>query len=161
MSKEEKTILISGAFNPLHFGHLLLLKDASKYGKVIVALNSDEWVIKNKGHLLFDFETRKSILEECKYVHKVISFDDSEGDVTYALFEVRPTYFGNGGSATSLSVPKEEMQVCGYLGIEPVFDLGNATSEINNDDLVAAQKSIIKHSNEQLQLLEGYLSSNQ
>ena len=48
MSKEEKTILISGAFNPLHFGHLLLLKDASKYGKVIVALNSDEWVIRTK-----------------------------------------------------------------------------------------------------------------
>ena len=49
----EKTILVSGAFNPLHFGHLLLLKDASKYGKVIVALNSDEWVMKNKGHLFF------------------------------------------------------------------------------------------------------------
>ena len=53
----EKTILVSGAFNPLHFGHLLLFKAASKYGKVIVALNSDEWVMKNKGHLLFDFPT--------------------------------------------------------------------------------------------------------
>ena len=60
MSNEEKTILISGAFNPLHIGHLLLLKDASNYGKVIVALNSDEWVMKNKGHLLFDFDTRVS-----------------------------------------------------------------------------------------------------
>ena len=78
----EKTILVSGAFNPLHFGHLLLLKDASKYGEVIVALNSDEWVLKNKGYLLFDFETRKSLLEECKYVSKVMPFDDSEGDVT-------------------------------------------------------------------------------
>ena len=96
----EKTILVSGAFNPLHFGHLLLLREASKYGKVIVALNSDEWVLKNKGYLLFDFETRKSLLEECQHVHKVIPFDDSEGDVTFALFEVRPTYFGNGGSAT-------------------------------------------------------------
>ena len=156
----EKTILISGAFNPLHFGHLLLLKDASKYGKVIVALNSDEWVLKNKGHLLFDFETRKSILEECKYVSKVIPFDDSEGDVTYALFEVRPTYFGNGGSATSLSLPKEEMQVCGYLGIEPIFDLGNVSSEINSGDLVLAQKSIISHANDQLQNLENNLSNN-
>ena len=61
----EKTILVSGAFNPLHFGHLLLLREASNYGKVIVALNSDEWVMKNKGHLLFDFETRKALLEEC------------------------------------------------------------------------------------------------
>tara|TARA_A100001515_G_scaffold104370_2_gene85003 strand:- start:159 stop:623 length:465 start_codon:yes stop_codon:yes gene_type:complete len=153
MSKEEKTILISGAFNPLHFGHLLLLKDASNYGKVIVALNSDEWVMKNKGHLLFDFETRKSILEECKYVSRVIAFDDSEGDVTYALFEARPTYFGNGGSATSLSLPKEELQVCGYLGIEPVFNLGDSTKDIDNDTLVAAQKSIINHANKELDKL--------
>ena len=149
----EKTILISGAFNPLHFGHLLLLKDASNYGKVIVALNSDEWVMKNKGHLLFDFETRKSLLEECEYVSEVISFDDSDGDAVYALFEVRPTYFGNGGSATSLSLPKEEVQVCGYLGIEPVFDLGDTSKNIDNDMLVAAQKSIINHANKELDKL--------
>ena len=109
-----------------------MLRDASKYGKVIVALNSDDWVLKNKGHLLFDFETRKSLLEECTHVSKVISFDDSEGDATYALFEIKPTYFGNGGSATSLSLPKEELQVCGYLGIETIFDLGNVSKEIEN-----------------------------
>ena len=149
----EKTILISGAFNPLHFGHLLLLREARKYGKVIVALNSDEWVKQNKGYLLYDFETRKSLLEECKYVSKVISFDDSDGDAVYALFEIRPTYFGNGGSATSLSVPKEELQVCGYLGIEPVFDLGNRIKNIDSDTLVAAQKSIINHANKELDKL--------
>ena len=150
----EKTILVSGAFNPLHFGHLLLLREASNYGKVIVALNSDEWVMKNKGHLLFDFETRKSLLEECEYVSEVISFDDSEGDAVYALFEVRPTYFGNGGSATSLSLPKEEMQVCGYLGIKPVFDLGDASKDIDNNMLVVAQKSIINHANKELDKLK-------
>ena len=150
----EKTILISGAFNPLHFGHLLLFKDASKYGKVIVALNSDEWVLKNKGHLLFDFETRKSILEECKYISKVISFDDSEGDVTYALFSVRPTYFGNGGSATSYSLPKEEMQVCGYLGIEPVFNLGDTSGDDVKESLMSVQQAIIKYANEKIEKLE-------
>ena len=154
MSSEKKSILISGAFNPLHFGHLLLLKDASKYGEVIVALNSDDWVIKNKGHLLFDFETRKSLLEECKYVSKVISFDDSEGDVTYALFQIRPTYFGNGGSATSLSLPKEELQVCGYLGIEPIFNLGDTSNNIDKNMLVDAQKSIINHANKELEKLK-------
>ena len=149
----EKTILVSGAFNPLHFGHLLLFREASKYGKVIVALNSDEWVMKNKGHLLFDFETRKALLEECEYVSQVISFDDSDGDAVYALFEIRPTYFGNGGSATSLSLPKEELQVCGYLGIKPIFDLGDISKNIDNNMLVAAQKSIINHANKELDKL--------
>ncbi len=146
----EKTILVSGAFNPLHFGHLLLFKAASKYGKVIVALNSDEWIIQNKGYLLFNFETRKSLLEECEYVSKVIPFDDSDGDAVYALFEVKPTYFGNGGSATSLSLPKEELQVCEYLGIEPIFNLGDTVKIINNDVLASAQKSIINHANKEL-----------
>ena len=117
MSEKEKTILVSGAFNPLHIGHLLLLKDASKYGKVIVALNSDEWVLRNKGHLLFDFQTRKRMLLESSYVSKVIAFDDEEGDASFALFKVKPDYFGNGGSLTSASIPKDEIQVCGYLGI--------------------------------------------
>jgi cytidyltransferase-like protein len=145
-----KTILISGAFNPLHFGHLLLLRDASKFGKVIVALNSDEWIIQNKGYLLFDFETRKSLLEECEYVSEVISFDDSEGDAVYALFEVRPTYFGNGGSATSHSLPEVEMRVCEYLEIEPVFNLGDTIKNIDDNILVSAQKSIINHANKEL-----------
>ena len=150
----EKTILVSGAFNPLHFGHLLLLREASKYGKVIVALNSDDWVRKNKGYLLFDFEARKSLLEECECVSKVIAFDDSDGDAVYALFEVRPTYFGNGGSATSLSLPKEELQVCEYLGIEPVFDLGDTIKNIDSDKLQSAQKSIINHANKELDKLK-------
>ena len=150
----EKTILVSGAFNPLHFGHLLLFREASKYGKVVVALNSDECVKKNKGYLLYDFEARKSLLEECKYVSKVVSFDDSDGDAVYALFEIKPTYFGNGGSATSLSVPKEELQVCEYLGIEPVFDLGNPIKNIDSSTLVAAQKSIINHANKELDKLK-------
>jgi len=149
----EKTILVSGAFNPLHFGHLLLIRDASKYGKVIVALNSDEWIIKNKGYLLFDFETRKSLLEECEYVSKVISFDDSDGDAVYALFEIRPTYFGNGGSATGYSLPEVEMRVCEYLGIEPVFNLGDTVKNIDDNILVSAQRSIINHANKELNKL--------
>ena len=160
MSDKEKTILVSGAFNPLHIGHLLLLKDASNYGKVIVALNSDAWVLRNKGHLLFDFETRKSLLEECTYVSKVISMDDDDNDACSALLEVRPTYFGNGGSATSTSLPKMELQVCGYLGIEPVFDLGNFSKLIDQDRLMNAQKSIINHANQQLKSLESNLSSD-
>ena len=87
----EKTILISGAFNPLHFGHLLMLKEASSYGKVIVALNSDQWVKRNKGHLLYDFETRKSLLEECMYVSKVVSFDDDEDDAVSYTHLTLPT----------------------------------------------------------------------
>ena len=160
MSEKEKTILVSGAFNPLHIGHLLLLKDASRYGKVIVALNSDEWVLKNKGHLLFDFETRKSMLLECPYVSEVIDFDDDEGDASFALFKVKRNYFGNGGSSISTSIPRDEMHVCGYLGIEPVFDLGNVLNNKNKDTISASQMAIVKYANEKLESLENNASSD-
>jgi cytidyltransferase-like protein len=150
----EKTILISGAFNPLHFGHLLLLKDASKYGKVIVALNSDDWVLRNKGHLLFDFESRKKMLLECSYVSEVVDFDDEEGDASFALFKVKPNYFGNGGSLTSASIPKEEMQVCGYLGIDPIFNLGDTSGSGVEKSLMSVQQAIIKYANEQIEKLK-------
>ena len=84
---------------------------------------------------MFDFETRKNLLEECEYVSQVISFDDSDGDAVYALFEIRPTYFGNGGSATGCSLPEVEMRVCEYLGIEPVFNLGDTVKNIDNNKL--------------------------
>ena len=45
------------------------------------------------------------------------------------------------------------MQVCGYLGIEPVFDLGDTTKNIDNNMLIVAQKSIINHANKQLDKL--------
>ena len=43
--------------------------------------------------------------------------------------------------------------MCGYLGIEPVFNLGDTSKDIDNNMLVAAQKSIINHANKELDKL--------
>ena len=50
-----KKVYVGMSADLIHPGHMNILKEASKYGKVIVALISDEWVLKNKGYLLFDF----------------------------------------------------------------------------------------------------------
>ena len=40
-----KLSVVSGGFDPIHSGHILYLEAASKLGdKLIVALNSDEWL---------------------------------------------------------------------------------------------------------------------
>ena len=45
-----KVILVSGGFDPLHKGHLDLLKEAKKMGDHLsVGLNSDEWLTRKKG----------------------------------------------------------------------------------------------------------------
>ena len=37
-------VLVSGGFDPLHSGHVKLIEHASRYGEIVVLLNSDEWL---------------------------------------------------------------------------------------------------------------------
>jgi D-beta-D-heptose 7-phosphate kinase/D-beta-D-heptose 1-phosphate adenosyltransferase len=162
LSKNNKvTILISGAFNPLHLGHLLLLKHANSYGEVIVALNSDEWIRRNKGYLLFNYETRKMFLEDFPYVSRVVEFDDSDGTVCDAIRKVKPTFFGNGGTIRSTSIPKEEFELCKELDVVPVFGLGESEDMIEEKYLVLTQDSILRHAINELDKLDKFREIHQ
>lgn len=71
--KKNKKILVDMTCSILHHGHIRLLKKASKYGKVIVALTSDKEVIKHKKFRPpLNFNQRKEILSSIKYVSEVI-----------------------------------------------------------------------------------------
>jgi len=70
---KSKKILVDMSATILHHGHVRLLKKASQFGKVIVALTIDREVKKNKGYRPeLNFKSRKEILESIKYVSKVI-----------------------------------------------------------------------------------------
>ena len=57
----------------IHHGHIRILKKASKFGAVIVALTKDKDIIKHKKFKPpLKFKERKEILESIKYVLKVI-----------------------------------------------------------------------------------------
>nr|MDO8110442.1 adenylyltransferase/cytidyltransferase family protein [Candidatus Sigynarchaeota archaeon] len=47
---KEKLVLIAGTFDLLHPGHLHLIEEAAKLGKVVVAVGTDAIVEKIKGH---------------------------------------------------------------------------------------------------------------
>lgn len=147
LNKDNKTtILVTGAFDPLHLGHLLVLKHASSYGELIVGLNSDEWLRKKRGFSLIDFIMRKTILElDIPFVSQVIEFDDTDGTSCDALRKVRPTFFGNGGSATALSLPKQELELCKELDIELIFNLGDTSGEFEERYIGLAQATILRH----------------
>ena len=45
-----KVVVVSGGFDPVHSGHIAYFNAAKKLGdKLIVALNSDDWLINKKG----------------------------------------------------------------------------------------------------------------
>ena len=72
-NKSTKRVLVDMSCTLLHHGHVRLLKKASKLGKVIVGLTTDDQIVSNKGYapeLLF--HQREEILLAIKYVSEVI-----------------------------------------------------------------------------------------
>jgi len=127
----EKTIVISGGMDPVHIGHVKMIKAAAELGRVIVVLNSDEWLVRKKGFAFMSFEERKYLLENIKGVSEVSDVDDSDGTVCEALQRLKPDMFGNGGDRTSDNTPEKE--VCLDIGIRMVWNLGGEKIQSSSD----------------------------
>ena len=120
MSK--KTIVVSGGFDPVHVGHVRMIRAAAEYGDVIVVINSDDWLMRKKGYIFMPWSQRREIIESIIGVHEVATVDDTDGTVCEALKRLQPALFGNGGDRTNKNTP--EMQVCEDLDIDMLWALG-------------------------------------
>ena len=118
----DKTIVISGGFDPLHVGHLNMIQAAAQLGDVTVVLNSDEWLINKKGYVFMPYKERNYLLKQLKGVVAVSAVDDSDGTVCEALQRLKPDIFGNGGDRTLQNTP--EVELCVKLNIATAWKLG-------------------------------------
>jgi len=125
------TIVTSGGFDPIHVGHLRMFKEASNYGRLIVVLNSDEWLIRKKGYAFMTFEERKEIIESFNCVSEVAVVDDLDDTVCESLERLRPTFFANGGDRKSDNVP--EVELCEKLGISLLWNIGGNKIQSSTD----------------------------
>jgi len=150
-------ILVSGAFDPLHIGHILLLKEAAEYGEVTIALNSDEWIIRKKGYVFMPFELREDLLMTVPYVKEVIGFDDFDGTVCSALESASPDFFGNGGNRSSQNTPKKEIELCEKLGIMPIWNLGEGVAD--NKYLMLTQSTIVRKTLEEVGKMNKFIEN--
>jgi cytidyltransferase-like protein len=115
-----KIAVVSGGFDPLHSGHINLLEQAAKFGnKLVVLVNSDEWLTRKKGRPFLPFEERSVIVQRMDMVDNVYAVDDTDGSVTNGLIQVRNAFghdhdyvFCNGGDRGKDNIP--EMSVEGY-----------------------------------------------
>ena len=126
-----KTVLVSGGFDPLHVGHLDLIKAANKLGEVLVALNSDDWLLHKKGYVFTPWEDRRRLLLALKLIIAVVPVSDSDGTVSAALRELKPDIFANGGDRKSAN-PKEAT-TCVAFGIKQMFNVGGAKIASSGD----------------------------
>ena len=119
---ETKVIAVSGGFDPVHKGHVQMIEAASKIGPVLVIINSDDWLTRKKGYVFMPWEERAYIIGNIKGVRWVTSVDDRDNTVCEAIRRMKPAAFANGGDRKENNTP--EMDVCGELGIELLWNIG-------------------------------------
>jgi cytidyltransferase-like protein len=135
----EKIVLVTGGFDPIHSGHLEYLNHAKKLGnRLIVGVNSDDWLIRKKGRAFMPFAERRNILHNIRSVDFAMGFDDSDGSACEAIRMVRASYpqarivFANGGDRTSTNIPEMDMQ---DPNLEFAFGIGG-TNKINSSSWI-------------------------
>tara|TARA_B100000900_G_C20492258_1_gene680093 strand:- start:92 stop:868 length:777 start_codon:yes stop_codon:yes gene_type:complete len=109
-----KISVVSGGFDPIHSGHIDYLKSAKKIGDyLIVALNSDDWLIKKKKKVFMSLQERMDILSNIRFVDEVVLFDDDDkGSCIDALEKIKKKYpddeiiFCNGGDRDKENIPE-------------------------------------------------------
>ena len=106
-------VLVTGGFDPLHSGHISYFKAAKELGdKLIVGLNSDEWLARKKGQPFMHITDRFAIVSSIDVVDEVIVYNDDDGSSIDAIRLVQMRYpndeiiFANGGDRTLDNIPE-------------------------------------------------------
>jgi D-beta-D-heptose 7-phosphate kinase/D-beta-D-heptose 1-phosphate adenosyltransferase len=136
-----KIVVVSGGFDPIHSGHIEYFKAAKLLGdKLVVAVNSDQWLINKKSKFFMSFNERANIISNLAVVDEVIGFeDDEDGSCALGLEKIKGLYpnneiiFCNGGDRKEDNIPEMKVQNVTFK-----FGVGgnnkmNSSSEILKD----------------------------
>ncbi len=132
-------VVVSGGFDPIHSGHIKLIKEAAKHGEVVVLLNSDLWLQKKKGKEFLPFIERTIIMNQLKNVIDVIEFDDRDKTCIDGLKKVKNKYpnsiikFANGGDRNNCTTP--EIAFCEKNNIQLLWGIGG-DNKSNSSSLI-------------------------
>lgn len=94
-----KTVYTCFCTDVIHEGHLNILSEAKKYGRVVVGILSDSAMIRFNRFPTIDFEKRISIVEELGIADEIVIQDDIMYDKI--IEKVRPDYVVHGDNWTS------------------------------------------------------------
>ena len=139
-------VLVSGGFDPIHSGHIYLIQEASKYGNVIVLLNSDKWLREKKGREFLPFVEREIIMKSLKYVIDVLSFDDSDKTCVDGIRKAINKYpnhkimFANGGDRNDKTSPNSEKKFCDKNNITTLWGVGGEYKSNSSSNILKRWK---------------------
>ena len=133
----------------LHSGHIKILKKASKLGKVIVGVLTDEAISSFKTIPLLNFDQRLLLFKSLKYVDQVI--EQNTLDYRPNLRRIRPQFVMHGDDWKTGPLKTTRSQVINELKkwsgklIEPKYTRNISSSEIRNQIDQAINIKIIEH----------------
>lgn len=131
---EKKIVFTNGCFDILHKGHIDYLKKSKELGdKLIVGLNSDESVKKQKGYCrpVNNQEDRKALLEALEFVDEVIIFNS---ETPYELIkQIEPDIITKGGDYTIENVVGNDLAEVVIIPFTEGYSTTNTLERLNAD----------------------------
>jgi D-beta-D-heptose 7-phosphate kinase/D-beta-D-heptose 1-phosphate adenosyltransferase len=133
-------VLVTGGFDPLHVGHINYFNSAATLGdRLVVGLNSDEWLTRKKGAPFMPLAERKDIIRALRVVDTVLFFDDSDDTACHAIERTLKMWpkdkviFANGGDRGIENTPEAD-KFSGHRRVSFAFGVGgmktNSSSEL-------------------------------
>jgi len=136
--------IVSGYFNPVHFGHIEYITEAkSLCDQLVVIVNNDTQVELKGSQKFMDCDHRCKIMSALKSVNWVYPSLDVDKTVCQTLklikkiFPEDELYFFNSGDRTTTNLESAETKICEELGIKEV--VLNQPKRYSSSDLLKAK----------------------
>jgi D-beta-D-heptose 7-phosphate kinase/D-beta-D-heptose 1-phosphate adenosyltransferase len=137
MTQNNVTVLVSGGFDPLHSGHLALFTAAAVLGnRLVVAINSDQYLTRKKGRAFMPWAERAAIIMALSIVDSVILFDDTDDTAVDALNKLKELFpedriiYACGHDRTEVACPEASVE-----GVDLAWRVGGAKIASSSDFL--------------------------
>ena len=132
--KMEKKVYVGMVADIIHKGHINLLNEASKYGKVIVGLLTDEAIESYKRKPVINYENRYIVISNLKMVDEVIKQESKYWSDN--IIKINPDYVIHGDdwkSGNMNSIKNDVIKTLSEIGgelIEVPYTKGISTTDI-------------------------------
>jgi cytidyltransferase-like protein len=127
----KKVVITSGFFNPLHIGHINLIREAKNLGDFLVVIVNNDKQVEIKGKTPFIPEQERiEIIRALKYVNEVFLSIDKDISVAKSLTAVAKKYpeaelfFAKGGDRSFSNIPESEKKSCEEFKIKVINSVG-------------------------------------
>jgi D-beta-D-heptose 7-phosphate kinase/D-beta-D-heptose 1-phosphate adenosyltransferase len=110
-----EVVLVTGGFDPIHSGHISYFNRARELSdRLIVGVNSDEWLRRKKGLYFLPWRERAEIILNLRMVDDVITVPDDDkgsacGSIAKCLEIADKVIFCNGGDRKKTNIPEINM----------------------------------------------------